>query len=139
MRGFHPRPLLSEVLRYREFVDIQMLELISPEKNTDELLELVELGLQHEQQHQELLITDLKFIWGFSPFHPVYADSPEPLKSNPAKLEWLSVEEGMVKTGYSGNDFHFDNESPEHKSWLEGFEIASRPVTVWEYLEFIEA
>jgi ergothioneine biosynthesis protein EgtB len=139
MRGFHPRPLLSEVLRYREFVDNQMLELISLESNTDELLELVELGLQHEQQHQELLITDLKYIWGFSPFHPVYVDPPEPLQSNPAKLEWLSVEEGMYKTGYSGIDFHFDNESPEHKIWLEAFEIASRTVTVGEYLEFIES
>lgn len=139
MRGFHPRPLLSEIMEYRQHVDEQMLMLISKFAGNAEFLDLTELGLQHEQQHQELLITDLKYIWGFSPLYPVYKEIHGHTKINRFKTEWISIEEGIYKTGYSGDDFHFDNESPRYKSYIHSFKIASQPVTVGDYLEFIQA
>ena len=138
MRGFHPRPLLSEVLQYRKTIDKQMLQLISSSPDDAKLTELVELGIQHEQQHQELLITDLKYIWSFSPLYPVYAERPEQPYTSPADMKWLAVDGGIYETGESDNIFHFDNESPRHKVFLYPYRIASRPVTVSEYLEFME-
>jgi len=139
MRGFHTRPLLSEVLEYREDIDSQMLNLLMTKREDKDLNELVELGIQHEQQHQELLITDLKFTWGFSPLHPVYQQHDEIIIENTSKMAWLPIEEGIYETGYSGKGFYFDNESPRYKTYLNKFEIASRPVTVGEYLDFIDS
>lgn len=138
MRGFHPRPLLSEVMTYRKNIDAAILSLISTQPENPELLNLLELGIHHEQQHQELLITDLKFIWGKSPLYPVYREKEtEQLVSAPAR--WLELEEGLFEVGYAGNDFHYDNEAPRHKVYLAPFEISSRPVLTGEYLEFIQS
>ncbi|MCB8999892.1 MAG: ergothioneine biosynthesis protein EgtB [Bacteroidales bacterium] len=139
MRGFHPRPLLNEVLEYRNDVESKILKIMPGFYQSKDFMDLMELGIQHEQQHQELLITDLKFIWGFSPLHPVYKEPTKRRDSTAADIEWLTVDEGIYETGFSGNDFHFDNESPRHKNYIQKFAIASRPVNVAEYLEFIEA
>jgi ergothioneine biosynthesis protein EgtB len=138
MRGYHPRPLLSEVKEYRTRIDMQVSKLIA---GTDDvqLLSLIELGIQHEQQHQELLITDLKYIWSFSPLYPVYQSDCSVLQVSSSQLAWLRVDEGIYETGNSGQTFHYDNESPRHKVYLSAFEIATRPVTVGEYLEFMMA
>lgn len=137
MRGFHPRPLLREVLEYRSYVDNYMVELLTNQENNDKLLQLVELGIHHEQQHQELLLSDLKLIWSFSPLHPVYTQYTGEENAGTSPLHWLALKEGMYTIGESGAEFHFDNESPQHQVFLNSYEIASRPVTVGEYLEFI--
>ncbi|HUW05926.1 MAG TPA: ergothioneine biosynthesis protein EgtB [Williamwhitmania sp.] len=138
MRGYHPRPLLKEIIAYRQTVDAQMLELMRSGSISDELLELIELGINHEQQHQELLITDLKYIWGLSPLFPVYKELKNQESPRSAPLSWLSINEGIYEIGELGTSFHFDNESPRHNTFLHRFEIASRPVNVGEYLDFME-
>lgn len=137
MRGFHPRPLLREVIEYRLYVDNYMVKLLSMQENNDKLVKLVELGIHHEQQHQELLLSDLKYIWSFSPMHPVYTPPSGNEEGITSPMHWLEVKEGLYSIGESGSAFHFDNESPQHQVFLNGFEIASRAVTVGEYLEFM--
>lgn len=139
MRGYHPRPLLSEVLNYRKTIDEALTMLLSSYGDNPELLKLMELGIHHEQQHQELLMTDLKNLWSFSPLFPSFQEQNEilPTQSSPAK--WLPIEEGLYEIGYSGKTFHYDNEAPRHKVFLDAYEISSRPVIVGEYLEFIKA
>ena len=138
MRGFHPRPLLKEIFDYRQHADNELLDVINSKADDQNLLSLVELGIQHEQQHQELLLTDLKFIWGFSPLHPVYQKQEKQAQLS-ATQQWLNVGEGIYEIGNDDRTFHFDNESPRHKVFLDSYSIASRPVTVGEYLEFINA
>ena len=97
----------------------------------------LEIGLNHEQQHQELLATDIKYILGSNPLLPKFQHVAESQKE-PIKLEWLKVKEGNYKIGYDGPDFHFDNEEGVHQVFLHAFEAANRLVTNQEYLEFIE-
>jgi ergothioneine biosynthesis protein EgtB len=104
-----------------------------------EFLRLVELGIHHEQQHQELLMTDLKNIWSRSPLFPSFNDLPQASNRPSAEATWKTIEEGLYEIGYSGKAFHYDNEAPRHKIYLNKFEISSRPVIVGEYLRFIEA
>jgi ergothioneine biosynthesis protein EgtB len=139
MRGFHPRPLLHEIIEYREKVDMQMLWLVSSRPDDTYLQSLVELGIHHEQQHQELLMTDLKYIWSLSPLYPVYHETIQSDIERSDTLQWLSVDRGIYEIGNSLESFHYDNEAPLHKCFLDDFDIASRPVTVGEYLEFMEA
>lgn len=137
-RGFHSRPLLAEVMKYRHVVDNSVLELINSNTEDLELTSLVELGIQHEQQHQELLLTDLKNIWSRSPLFPSF-DVQNQGEGHSASARWLTVEEGLFETGHSGNSFSYDNETPQHKVYLNGFEISSQPVLTGEFLEFINA
>lgn len=136
-RGFHPRPLLSEVLEYREAIDSAMYDLLTSNHPNEDLTMLTELGIQHEQQHQELLITDLKNIWSRSPLFPSF-DLQDKVTNQVSAARWLPVEEGLFEIGYDGNAFHYDNEAPRHKIFLDGFEISSHPVVTGEYLEFIK-
>lgn len=138
-RGYHPRPLLSEVLKYRKAVDEEIIFLLKSQIDNAQLNKLVELGIHHEQQHQELLLTDLKNIWSKSPLFPEYIEPKEKNSHPSAVARWLPVEEGLFEVGYTGAAFHYDNESPRHKIYLDGFEISSRPVVTGEYLEFIKA
>lgn len=138
-RGNLSRPAVSEILKYRAHVDHHIAELLKKNENP-ELLSLLELGLQHEQQHQELLITDIKYILGHNPLFPAYTDRTESLFHHgdytPAKF--VEIPEGIYQTGYRGSDFCFDNEQPIHKNYINGFRIMDRLITNREYLEFVK-
>lgn len=137
MRGYHPRPLFSEIIKYRRSVDEQLIQVITENPEDTRLLELIELGMHHEQQHQELLLTDLKYIWGFSPLHPVFNPNVRISDEKHSMLQWIKTKGGIYEIGAPARGFRFDNESPRHEVRIYPFEIASRPVTNGEYLEFI--
>jgi ergothioneine biosynthesis protein EgtB len=141
-RGLLTRPSLSEVLAYRQDVDRRMAALLAAAPGDAELaqlLELVELGLQHEQQHQELILTDVKHLLAHNPLAPAYLDTPPAQDGAPEPLAWIDFAGGLAEIGHAGHGFAFDNESPRHRVHLEPFALASRLVTNGEYLEFIDA
>ena len=138
-RGLLTYPPLTDVLRYRERVDSRMLALLGDEGAAG-LQALVELGLQHEQQHQELILTDIKHALSCSPGHPAYARRWPMAAVQPQSLRWFGFAEGLQEIGHQPSldgGFCFDNETPRHRAWLDAFEIASRPVSNGEYLAFI--
>ncbi|MEZ0128659.1 SUMF1/EgtB/PvdO family nonheme iron enzyme [Flavobacterium sp. LBUM151] len=136
-RGNLSRPSVTDVYRYRAYVDQHMEAFLQQHSLSKELTELLELGLNHEQQHQELLYSDIKYILGHNPLFPVYsADAVFEQKSIPNN-EFIKVESGIYEIGYQGEDFCFDNELGRHKVYLDSFEIAKYPVTNAQYLEFI--
>jgi ergothioneine biosynthesis protein EgtB len=136
-RGLLTRPSMAQVRAYRQDVDMRMARLLD---NADgELAGLVTLGLQHEQQHQELIVTDVKHLLAQNPIQPAYAEGA-PLPAEPAgTLEWLAFGGGMADIGHAGGGFCFDNELPRHRVYLAPYELASRLVTNGDYLAFIEA
>ena len=133
-RGCITRPTVAQTFDYRRHVDDAMQELLS--STSEDLTDLVELGLNHEQQHQELLVTDLKFLLSCNPLHPVYREQPSSHVA-PAPRRWIGHDGGLVEIGYGGKGFSFDNEGPLHRVWLEPFEIASQLVSCGEFLDFI--
>lgn len=138
-RGLLTRPTLAEVLNYRHYVDEHLLQLLaSPSALKEKLFDIIELGLQHEQQHQELLLTDIKHLFSFNPLHPVYKAALPTMAAQPSPLRWLRYEEGLRWIGHGGDGFCFDNEQPRNRVFLAAFELASRLVTNREYLEFIQ-
>jgi ergothioneine biosynthesis protein EgtB len=140
-RGLLSRPTVEEVYRYRSYVDQHMTAFL--EGLHGETLErwssVVELGLHHEQQHQELLLTDVKYNFACNPLRPAYvtADIP-PHAPTVGPLRWVSFPEGVYWIGHDGKGFAFDNEAPRHRSFVERFELASRLVTNGEYLAFMD-
>jgi ergothioneine biosynthesis protein EgtB len=140
-RGLLSRPTVEEVYRYRAYVDRHMTAFL--EGLHGETLErwssVVELGLHHEQQHQELLLTDVKYNFACNPLRPAYASleisTPVPTLG---PLRWVSFLEGVCWIGHDGQGFAFDNEFPRHRSFVERFELASRLVTNGEYLAFMD-
>jgi len=136
-RGLLSRPALGEVLAYREQVEAQVLRLL--ERGLDAPRQAVlELGLQHEQQHQELLLTDLLHLFSLNPLQPVFRTVPPPAPTAvAAPLRFVAGREGLVDIGHVGTGFAFDNETPRHRSLLHPHALAQRPVTNGEYLEFI--
>ena len=142
-RGLITRPGLAEVEDYRSNVDARMAALIliaaalAPAHGA-ELVQLVRLGLQHEQQHQELLQTDILHLLSCNPLQPAYASGVVPPVARVLPLEWQQHEGGVVGIGYAGDGFCFDNELPRHRQFVEPFALASRLVTNGEYLAFIE-
>ena len=138
-RGLLSRPGVAEIYRYRAAVDEAMVELITKasEKRWQEIEPLIVLGLNHEQQHQELMLTDLKHVFAQNPLHPRYRDLSPPRPHAVADISWISIDKGIYHIGNSGNGFAYDNESPRHEVLLHAFALASRPVTNAEYLEFI--
>jgi ergothioneine biosynthesis protein EgtB len=137
-RGLLTRPTFDEVVQYRARVDEQMTDLLSAAPRA-EVAELVTLGLNHEQQHQELILTDIKHALSCNPLHPAYrVDGPaaESLDEIPP-LRWLDRAGGPVVVGHGGTGFAFDNEGPRHQALLRPFRLASRLVTNCEYLTFI--
>jgi ergothioneine biosynthesis protein EgtB len=139
-RGLLSRPTVAEIVRYRAAVDEAMVELISnaPDQQWHELEPLIMLGLNHEQQHQELMLTDLKHVFAQNPLRPRYRDLPAPPAYQSTDLAWLTVDEGIHETGVRNEEFAYDNEYPRHKVLLPAFALASRPVTNAEYLDFID-
>jgi len=134
-RGLLTRPSLQTVLAYRAHVDAWMQQL-AESAVVNGLMDRIELGLQHEQQHQELMLTDLKHVFGCNPMQPAYADRSPPM-SAPRAQGWETLEPGLRIVGHAGNGFAFDNEGPQHRVWLSAAQIALRPVTNADYLAFI--
>ena len=138
-RGLVTRPGMAEVRDYRADVDARMLRLLNERAGDAALAQLVTLGLQHEQQHQELIITDVKHLLAQNPLYPAYlAASPVAAPAAPA-LEWCAFDGGLSDIGYAADGFCFDNELPRHRAFVAPFELASRLVTNGDYLAFIEA
>jgi ergothioneine biosynthesis protein EgtB len=138
-RGYISRPTVAEVFAYRRHVDVRMLELLdgADDELAATLQPLVEIGLNHEQQHQELMLTDLKHVFSVNPLRPVYLERvPEPA-GEAAPLRWIGFEGGLQRIGHEGEAFAYDNEGPRHREWIEPFQLASRLVTNGEYLEFM--
>lgn len=137
-RGLVTRPGAHEVGAYRGNVDARVRDLLdSVDAGTlDKLTSVVELGFHHEQQHQELLLMDVKHVLSRNPLQPVYAGRPAE-RVETGKLGWVEVEGGVVEVGFSGAGFHFDNEEPRHRAWLEPYRLADRLVTNGEWLEFM--
>lgn len=137
-RGMLSRPSLEEVLAYRRHVDEAMLDVLAYNQPRPEIVALIELGLHHEQQHQELILTDLKHMLSRNPQKP--AAYPRQPPSTPARAHeprWVGFDGGLVDIGHDGAGFCFDNELPRHRVWLAAFEIASHPVTHGDFIEFI--
>jgi ergothioneine biosynthesis protein EgtB len=138
-RGLLTRPSLAEVQRYRRHVDEQVARLFDAGRIDAPLAALLELGLQHEQQHQELILTDVKHLLGCSPLAPAYRDDlPEPPRAAAPPPGWRAFAEGLRELGFAGAGFAFDNEGPRHRAFVAAFELASRPVTCGEYRAFVE-
>ncbi|REJ89660.1 MAG: ergothioneine biosynthesis protein EgtB [Planctomycetota bacterium] len=139
-RGMISRPGLTEALEYRRVVDEQILDLLESESSeAARFAATIEIGLHHEQQHQELILTDIKHALAQNPLQPVYRDGR--FGDSPAADPdgWSLHDEGVYRIGYdAGDDFAFDNESPRHRVFLEEFEISNRLVTCGEYLHFME-
>ena len=139
-RGLLSRPNVSQVLAYRGGIDAAMTKLIDrADANVwSEVAERIELGLHHEQQHQELLLMDIKHVFSCHPFPPAYVAALPPPVLTAEPLRWFDFSGGLYEIGATANgSFAFDCEGPRHKVWLDAFQLASRPVTAGEYLEFI--
>ena len=136
-RGLLSRPGLDDVLRYRAHVDERMRALLAGQTLTSEALGLIELGLHHEQQHQELIVTDALHLLSLNPLAPAWrAGRPETAVA--AGLQWQNHAGGEAEIGHNGAGFAFDNEMPRHRVLLEPFELASRAATNAEYLAFVQ-
>jgi ergothioneine biosynthesis protein EgtB len=140
-RGTLSRPTVEEVYRYRESVDSRMLDLIrtAPSSRYAEVASRTVLGLNHEQQHQELLVTDIKHIYWVNPLRPVYRQRKDDAGAVPRPPAWRELPAGVYEIGHEGGGFAFDNESPRHRVYLDAWRIAERPVTNGEFLDFVRA
>jgi ergothioneine biosynthesis protein EgtB len=141
-RGWISRPTVEDVYRYRRHVD-DNLEILLERAGADEALHariapVVEIGIQHEQQHQELLLTDIKHVFSVNPLRPAYLQKPLQTAGGPPDLSWRAFEGGLVEIGHGGTGFAFDNEGPRHRVYLEPFALGDRLVTNREYQEFME-
>ncbi|WP_158966296.1 ergothioneine biosynthesis protein EgtB [Paraglaciecola sp. L3A3] len=144
-RGVMTRPTVEQVYQYRHYVDAHMQRLLKDDIS-DEIKDLITLGINHEQQHQELLLTDLKYTFSLNPIHPVYhpdfdlvgqLSTVEP--QSKYQQAWINIEENVYEIGHNEESFCFDNERCRHKMYLQSFQIATSLVSNAEYIEFIEA
>lgn len=138
-RGNMTRPTVDEILAYRHHVDEKMLDLLTDRLSHQPLIDLVILGLQHEQQHQELLLTDIQYILGLQPTLPPYDHSVALENDHNLETGWLDMPEGIYEIGHAGDGFCFDNERDRHKVYLQGYQIDRGLVTNGEYQAFIAA
>jgi len=145
-RGLISRPALSDVLAYRAHVDERVRSLFAAGRGAlpGSLAGTFEIGLNHEQQHQELILTDVKHLFSCNPLLPAYRPAPPPSPRAPLagrgddNRAWQAHEEGIRWIGHEGEGFSFDNEGPRHRTFVHAFEIAARPVTNADYLQFLE-
>ncbi len=142
LRGLISRPTVAETYRFRHSIDAHVTHLL--ESADDALLSGMDpvftIGLHHEQQHQELLVTDIKHVFSQNPLHPIFrerTDIGEPREIAPAS--YVAFDETILEIGHVGDGFSYDNESPRHRALVPAFSLATRPVTNGEYLAFIEA
>jgi len=138
-RGNLSRPSVNEIYQYRAYVDEAMVKFLATTL-TDEVKELLILGFNHEQQHQELLLTDIKYILGNNPLFPTYSkNQKEVLTVSEIEPGFIKISEGIYEIGYAGKDFSFDNELNRHKVYLHDFSISKTLVSNAEFIEFISA
>jgi ergothioneine biosynthesis protein EgtB len=138
-RGLVTRPGVGEILAYRRHVTETMAAWLAEDGVEDsECNTLIELGLNHEQQHQELILMDIKHLLSCNPLRPAYRRAAPAPSRETGPLAWARFKGGLVEIGHAGNGFAFDNEGPRHRVWLEPFALASRPVTCGEYMDFID-
>ncbi len=138
-RGNLSRPTVADIYQYRAYVDEAMAKFLCVEPSA-EIKELLILGFNHEEQHQELLLTDIKYILGHNPLFPAYDDAYLSFKVKEAESpDFIEMEEGVYKIGYEGDGFYFDNELNRHKVYLNTYGISPNLVTNAEYLEFINS
>jgi ergothioneine biosynthesis protein EgtB len=142
LRGLISRPTVAEAYRFRRSIDAHVEELI--ESADDELIEQIEpvftIGLNHEQQHQELLVTDIKHVFAQNPLHPVFRSRDVVSEHRAiASCGFVNFDEAIVEIGHHGSGFSYDNEGPRHRSLVPAFSLATRPVTNGEYIAFIES
>jgi len=137
-RGLVSRPTRDTVLEYRAHVDAAMRACCDDAMHDARLAALIELGLNHEQQHQELILTDIVHLFSRNPARPALLPAGDPAPHRAVELTWLRAAAGLAHVGHAGPGFAFDNESPRHRVWLEAFELAARPVTNAEYQAFID-
>ena len=139
-RGLLSRPGVAEIMAYRRHVTDAMTELLGRGAGNAETL--VELGLHHEQQHQELTLMDAKHMLSLNPLRPAYRAAAHAVVADAAPIAWIGIEGGLIEIGHDGlgtpGGFAFDNEGPRHRIWLDPFALASRPTNCAEYLAFIE-
>ncbi len=142
LRGLISRPTVAATRRYRQSIDEHVAKLldIASEQIRDELEETITLGIHHEQQHQELLVTDIKHVLAQNPLHPIYLARKEEAEiGNAAPLRFITFDEAIEEIGHQGEGFSYDNEAPRHRALVGKFSIAHRLVTNGEYIQFIEA
>ena len=146
-RGLVSRPGVAEISSYRRNIDDRMVDLIGElgragdEARLEAVADLIELGLHHEQQHQELLLMDIKHVLSQSVLEPEYRPDDEPVvraEHNSGRLGWLDFEGGVAAIGHQGGGFAFDNEGPAHRVLLAPFRLADRLVTCEEWLAFMD-
>jgi ergothioneine biosynthesis protein EgtB len=137
-RGNLSRPTVDEVLAYRTYVDKHMMEFLSDGTLAKKISDLLLLGLNHEQQHQELFFTDLKYTFSVNPLYPVYSKVAFCEDKNAGGSEFISLSEGLYDIGYCGDGFYYDNELGRHRVFLEAFEISNSLVTNGEFIDFID-
>jgi ergothioneine biosynthesis protein EgtB len=141
LRGLISRPTVREAQRYRASIDSHIDNLLSDadEKLLDEIEPILVLGIHHEQQHQELLVTDIKHVFAQNPLYPIFR--AKKIDAGPAKrmpMHFIDFDEAIISIGHDGPGFAYDNEGPRHQALVPTFSLASRPVTNGEYIEFIE-
>jgi ergothioneine biosynthesis protein EgtB len=138
-RGLITRPDLAQVRSYRAQIDERIGQAwLHGHLSSPQLLSLLEIGLNHEQQHQELILTDFKHLLSKNPLQPTYRAHWPLVPVAQRREQWLHYDGGLVQIGHRGDDFAFDNESPAHRVFLEPFELAAYPATNGEYLAFID-
>jgi ergothioneine biosynthesis protein EgtB len=139
-RGLVTRPTVAEVIAYRAHVDAAMSTLIDHIAGDAEhpAVGIIELGLHHEQQHQELMLTDVKHVFWTNPMRPAYAPRPRSASGDASPAGWRTIAAGIHRIGHEGRGFSFDNETPSHRVFVDDFRIGNRLVTNGEYLQFIE-
>ncbi|MBA2662786.1 MAG: ergothioneine biosynthesis protein EgtB [Bradymonadaceae bacterium] len=139
-RGLLSRPSVEEITRYRDHVDRLMAELLENPQRSEQVNALVSVGLHHEQQHQELLLTDIKHVFYTNPLRPTYR-TPKRLTQAPAagQTGWHACSGGVYRIGHNAQGFAFDNETPRHSTFIAPFELSDRLVTNAEFMEFVEA
>ncbi len=139
-RGMLSRPGVEEVNIFRQEINekiLMLIETMDPIKS-EEINFLLELGLNHEQQHQELILTDLKHLFSLNPLKPLYSEKKRIIGTDIGAINWISFPEGIYETGNRGKEFVFDNETPRHKSFVSSFSLGDRLITNREYINFIE-
>jgi len=138
-RGLLTRPGMRDVRAYRANVDARMARLLAARPDDAALAGLVELGLQHEQQHQELILTDVLHLLAQSPLYPAYHVGAAVTVRTPRAADWVAFDGGLADIGFDGAGFCFDNELPRHRVYLQPFALSSQLVTNGEFLAFIDA
>jgi ergothioneine biosynthesis protein EgtB len=138
LRGLLTRPSLAEVMQWRSNIDTRVQALLSV-NDSAQLHQLIELGLHHEQQHQELMLTDIKHLLSCNALLPVYQKAWPLASVAPVAAQWIEFEGGLMDTGHAGDAFAFDNETPRHRSYCTPYALMNRLVTHGEWLSFMQA